>query len=178
MLTLLETGSIWLVDGLIGEPDTLFAALANSIAWDERIRARKAASFGLPYNYSGIEWPEVPFPDLIVPVLERVTGELGYRPNNCLAHFYPDGGSSMGFHSDATDDLEPGTGIAIVSLGAERCITFRHQQDRSRLEHYPLSSGSLLVMCPEMQLNWKHGILAGTTVTSGRISLTFRRMKA
>jgi alkylated DNA repair dioxygenase AlkB len=84
----------------------------------------------------------------------------------------------MGFHTDATDDLVPGTGIAVVSLGAERTITFRNQRDRQLLEHYPLKSGSLLYMSPEMQLEWKHGILAAENAGGGRISLTFRCMKS
>lgn len=83
----------------------------------------------------------------------------------------------MGYHADATDDLEDGTGIAVVSLGAERCISFRSERDKKVIEHYTLGSGSLLYMCPEMQLVWKHAILA-TEGVGGRISLTFRRMKA
>lgn len=36
-----------------------------------------------------------------------------------------DGTSSMGYHSDQTDNLEKNTGIAIISLGAERILRFR-----------------------------------------------------
>jgi hypothetical protein len=178
MTTLLQTGSIWIAEGFLPDSRDLFAVLAASIPWDERIRARKAASFGLPYNYSGIKWPAAPFPAVLVPVLERVAGRLGYRPNNCLAHYYPDGTSTMGFHTDATDDLVPGTGIAVVSVGSERTITFRNQHDRQLLEHYRLKSGSLLYMSPGIQPEWKHGILAADNVVGGRISLTFRCMKS
>ncbi len=141
------------------------------------MRSRKAASFGVPYNYSGVSWPAASFSECLLPVLERVAERLGHRPNNCLAHFYPDGQSTMGFHSDATDELEPGTGIAVVSLGAERAISFRHQLDKSRLEHYRLPSGALLFMTAAMQADWKHAILATDSVQGGRISLTFRRMR-
>jgi len=177
MTTLLESGALWIEDGFLPNSDDLYSALAESIAWDERMRARKAASFGSPYNYSGISWPAAPFPDLLVPVLERVASRLGYRPNNCLAHYYPTGDSTMGFHADSTEELVAGTGIAIVSLGSGRTITFRHQQDKQRLEHYLLKSGSLLFMSPEMQQDWKHAILPAADV-GGRISLTFRVMKS
>lgn len=176
-MTLLDTGSIRLRADFLSESRALYEHLAESVAWDTRIRARKSASFGLPYNYSGIEWPAAPFPDAVCLLLARVTAEVGFEPNNCLANFYPDGTSTMGFHSDSTAELEPGTGIAVLSLGAERTITFRRADDKSVSERYRLPSGSLLWMCPEMQAEWKHAVLADGTACGGRISLTFRRMK-
>ena len=174
---LLDTGSIRVLSNFLPDSRPLYEHLAASVVWDTRIRARKSMSFGLPYNYSGIEWPAAPFPDAIVPLLGRVAAEAGFEPNNCLANYYPDGESTMGFHSDSTAELEPGTGIAVVSLGAERTITFR-RIDKSASESYRLPPGSLLWMSPEMQADWKHAILADAGATGGRISLTFRRMRA
>jgi hypothetical protein len=174
--SLLESGALWIDDAFLANHKSLFDELVTTIAWDERIRARKAASFGLPYNYSGIEWPAAPFPIVLLPIVEQLEQKLGYRSNNCLAHFYPDGNSTMGFHSDSTDELTPGTGIAVVSLGSERTITFRNQADKKILERYLLRSGSLLYMTPQMQRDWKHGILQDENGV-GRISLTFRSMK-
>lgn len=173
---LMDTGSIGIEEDFVPDSLALFAQL-ESIPWDERIRARRSASFGRPYNYSGIVWPDAPFPDLLVPLLDRLAARLGYRSNNCLANYYPDGDASMGLHSDSTEELVEGTGIAVVSLGAERVITFRNQLDRQRIERYPLRSGSLLYMSAAMQRDWKHGILASDQVAGGRISLTFRCLK-
>jgi alkylated DNA repair dioxygenase AlkB len=175
--TLLELRDVRLIPGFITDPERLFETCANGIAWDSRIRARKAASFGLPYNYSGIEWPAAPFPEPLVPVRDAVASTVGFDPNNCLAHYYPSGESTMGFHFDAVNELVTGTGIAVVSLGAERAITFRLDADRSVTERYPLPSGSLLWMSPEMQAAWKHAILGDHAVRGGRVSLTFRQMK-
>jgi hypothetical protein len=174
---LLDEGSIWIDDQFLDDPESLYSALVRSITWDQRIRARMAMSFGVPYNYSGIEWPQAPFPESLAPVLDLLADAVGFRPNNCLAHYYPDGGSTMGYHSDSTEHLEPGTGIAIVSLGAERVLSFRNERDRRVAESYPLRGGSLLYMRPEMQTMWKHGILTSPDVNAGRISLTFRRMR-
>lgn len=149
--TLLDNGSVRLIRDFIAAPHRLYAELAAEVEWDDRMRARKAASFGAPYNYSGITWPAAPVPAPITRVLERVAKTVGFRPDNCLAHFYLDGASTMGFHSDSIDEIEPGTGIAIVSLGAERCLTFRRGKDKLHQEAYPLPSGSLLVMTGEMQ---------------------------
>ena len=176
--TLIDSGSIRLLSDFLPNSHALYGHLAGSVVWDTRIRARKSMSFGLPYNYSGIEWPEAPFPDAVVPLRNRVATEVGFEPNNCLANFYPDGTSSMGFHSDSTAELEPGTGIAVVSLGADRTITFRRIDTKTVSESYRLTSGSLLWMCPDMQAEWRHAILTDAHAAGGRISLTFRRMRA
>lgn len=176
--TLLAAGSIRLSANFCPDHAELFALLRDSIAWDARLKARKSASFGRPYNYSGIEWPANPFPAAIEALLAPVGAEVGFAPNNCLANFYPDGRSTMGFHSDSTAELAPGTGIAVLSLGAERVITFRRTDDKTANERYPLAPGSLLWMSPEMQSEWRHAVLADENLTAGRISLTFRRMKA
>lgn len=173
--TLIYAGSIWIDDAFLPDHHVVFGHLVTAIAWDERIRSRKAASFGLPYNYSGTIWPETAFPDFLVPILDRVMARLGHRPTNCLALYYPDGGSSLGYHSDSTASLVLGTGIAVLSLGAERPISFRHQLTRE-VEQYPLKSGSLLWMSASMQKGWKHALLADDNVTGGRISLAFRCM--
>jgi alkylated DNA repair dioxygenase AlkB len=76
----------------------------------------------------------------------------GWR-NNGLGHSYSDGSSTMGFHADSTEERVAGTGIAVVSLGAERAITLRNQSDRDVQEGYLLRSGSLLYMPPAMQRN-------------------------
>lgn len=176
--SLLAGGSIRLLAEFLPDSLALYDRLASAVVWDTRIRARKSASFGLPYNYSGLEWPAAPLPGVIVTLVARVSAAVGFEPNNCLANYYPDGASSMGFHSDSTAELESGTGIAVLSLGAERTITFRRIDDKTVNEGYRLPSGSLLWMSPEMQADWRHAILADRNATGGRISLTFRRVKA
>ena len=44
------------------------------------------------------------------------------------------------------------------------------------IERHLLKTGSLLYMTPEMQKEWKHGLLQEDT-TAGRISLTYRCMR-
>ena len=177
MPPLRDTHDIQFVAGFVAEPQRLYDWLVANVPWDTRFRARQSASFGVPYNYSGVTWPEPPWSDELLPLRERLSAHLGYECNNCLANYYPDEHASMGYHADATDDLEPGTGIAIVSLGAERTLTFRNQIDRTQLEHYPLPSGSLLFMTADLQSTWKHALLPTEEPTPGRISLTFRRLR-
>jgi alkylated DNA repair dioxygenase AlkB len=174
--TLRDSGDVRIIDAFLPESKALCERLVADIDWDSRIRARKSASFGVPYNYSGIDWPAAPFPDSLLPLLDRVAPVVGFTPNNCLLNYYPTGVSTMGFHFDATDELEPGTGIAVASLGTERTITFRRIADKTVTERYPLVSGSLLWMSAPMQAEWMHAILGDNKVREGRVSLTFRRM--
>jgi alkylated DNA repair dioxygenase AlkB len=162
-----------LVWGFVPEHEELYRQLVTGIAWDERMRARKTANFGAAYNYSGMTYGTVPMHPLLVPVVDRLERKLGFRPSNCLVNYYSDGEATMGFHSDSEEEIVPGTGVAIVSLGAERSITYRSKEDRQVEHSYPLPAGSLLYMPPEVQREWKHGVLKQDGV-GGRISLTFR----
>ena len=81
----------------------------------------------------------------------------------------------MGFHSDSSEELAKGTGVAIVSLGAVREIAYRSKLEPAVEFFYPLENGSLLYMSQEMQEFWLHAI--PKVGTSGeRISLTFRQI--
>ncbi len=157
----------------IASPDALFGWAKGSVAWDERMKARKTASFGVAYNYSQITYPASPMPPELEAVCDRIAQEIGFRPNNCLLNHYPDGLSSMGFHSDSSEALRAGTGVAIVSLGGVRVITYRSKQDRSVQFEYPLPGGSLLYMPEEVQQDWLHAVLPSAGAAE-RISLSFR----
>ncbi len=154
-------------------PDALFRQLAEETEWDRRMRARLTMNWGVPYNYSGMTYPELPMPAAVAALAEQIQAEVGWLPNNCLANYYPDGESTMGFHVDSLDDLEPGTGIAIVSLGAARVLRFRLIADKTQTWDFTLTPGSLLHMPPEIQTRFKHGVPA-LPGAGARISLTFR----
>jgi alkylated DNA repair dioxygenase AlkB len=153
----------------------LFADLITVVEWDTRMKSRKTATFGKAYNFSGITYDPVPMHWLLVPVVDLLEDRLGFRPNNCLLNFYESGESTMGFHSDSTEELTEGTGVAIVSLGARRSITFQYKRGTKEEFDYPLVSGSLLYMSPQIQADWRHAIRKEPEA-SGRISLTFRQI--
>lgn len=161
---------------LVADSDALFDRLTREIVWDERMRARKTASFGAPYNYSQITYPSAPMPPRIAELLPMLEREIGFEPNNCLVNFYADGASAMGFHFDALEPLEWGTGVAIVSLGNARTLMFRRRDDKTIEHAFVLNSGSLLYMAPEIQNEWLHGV-PKQPEARGRLSLTFRRLK-
>jgi alkylated DNA repair dioxygenase AlkB len=166
---------IILIENFIENPKELFAMIRDSIIWDERIKARKTASFGVAYNYSGITYPQVEMLSELVPICKKIERYIGFTPNNCLMNYYLDGNSSMGYHSDSSEELKIGTGVVIISLGAERHIYYRSKADKEIKYKYRLKNGSLLSMDKRVQDEWMHAIPKENGIGE-RISLTFRNI--
>ena len=159
----------------VAQPEPLFVRMRSETSWDQRMAARWTASFGFAYNYSGIFYPDAPMPEFLNQLAAEVSRVVAHPINNCLANFYADGSSTMGFHSDSTAELAPGSTVAIVSLGQVRTLTFRGKEERQRRLEYRLAPGSLLIMAPSVQTEWQHALLK-TTEAGPRISLTFRHI--
>lgn len=157
------------------DASSLFEALLLEVTWDERMKARKTACFGQTYDDSGVDYALVPMHPRLVPVCTQIQEALGFQPTNCLLNYYENGRSSMGFHSDATYNLAEGTGVAILSIGAERNLTFRSKADPSVQVNYPLPHGSLFYMSQATQDHWTHAVKK-TETDDQRISLTFRHI--
>lgn len=155
----------------------LFETLIGQIDWDESIKSRKTASFGIPYNYSNMAYDVQEIPEILVPVLATVNTELGYVSNNCLINYYHENESSMGFHEDNVEYLAANTGVCIVSLGNERILRFRNTQNKDLKHDIELKAGSLFYMSQEIQQYWQHAILR-TKSNGERISLTFRNIES
>ena len=164
------------IENCIANPNELFNHLITNVNWDERMAARKTASFGVAYNYSQISYPDQEFIPELKTIIRNIEEKLGFTPNNCLLNYYLDGKSSMGFHSDQTDILYENTGIVIISLGETRTLRFRKINAKEVTKDYLLTSGSLFYMTDAVQKEWQHAI-PKTNTDLGRISLTFRKIK-
>ena len=153
----------------------LYEELIANIDWNEKMKSRKTACFGKPYDYSEQFYDFKP----MAPVMENIglliQKEIGFRPNNCLLNYYPNGQSKMGFHADTTMLLVPNTGIAILSLGDSRIMQVRRIKNPTEIYNYILPAGSLFYMTNAMQDDWQHG-LPKVVDAAGRISMTFRVM--
>lgn len=160
---------------LVEDVAGLFHLAMTSLTWDDRMASRKTASCGVAYNYSGISYPDAPVPEFIAGVMKDIEAVVGHPLNNCLANYYPEGASSMGFHADSGERVVPGSTTSVLSLGAPRRIVFRRKKDRAQLFELDLAPGSLLVMAASVQGGWQHG-LPRVDHAGPRISLTFRHL--
>lgn len=171
----IDRPNLHVVDDFVAHPDVLFVFLRDPVQWDEKMKARKTASFGVSYDYSGMTYPQTDMPEEISVICDKIQQEIGFRPDNCLMNFYLDGKSSMGYHSDSAQDLAENTGVVIISLGAKRHINYKSKANPSIVIQYPLPSGTLLHMDNDVQEKWLHAIPKEQGV-GGRISLTFRHI--
>jgi alkylated DNA repair dioxygenase AlkB len=168
-----------LTPGFVPDPDALFAVVRDEVPWTEQMRSRSTASMGIPYNYAGASYPEAPWHPAVAALRDRVAAALGFVVTNCLLNRYPTGEHTIGWHTDDTSILAPGTPIAIVSLGAERTLQLRSgsgaDDDPFHYDHVRLAVGSLFVMSQQLQHTHKHGIKREPGAAE-RISLTFRHL--
>ena len=83
-------------------------------------------------------------------ILRMLEWATGVRYNYCLLNYYKDGTRNIGAHADDERDLEPGSSIASVSLGAVRRFRFRPKTRAPgawlRPAELRLANGSLLIM--------------------------------
>ena len=163
-------------DGFFKKQSELFQTLVETIDWETSMSARKTASFGVPYNYVQMTYAAVPMHPALMQVSDRLFTRLGIRFNNCLLNYYETGYNRMGFHADDTTGLEAGTGVAIVSVGSPRAITYRNKLDPELRHKFTLQPGSLLYMESAVQEEWFHAINRQKGV-GPRISLTWRLFK-
>ena len=164
-----------IIEEFVSEADLLFREILSTTIWDERMKSRKTASYGVSYDYSGISYPETRMPENLEKICFKIEKIIGFFPNNCLMNYYLDGNSKMGFHSDSSEELLPNSGVAIISLGSERDIAYRKIENKDVKVRYSLKPGSLLYMTDELQQEWQHAIPAHKGVGE-RISLTFRHI--
>ena len=169
-----------------GAADALYERLLHALPWRPDVAvvngtvmqtARHALWYGdraFRYLHSGVPRQAEPWPDeLLVEARRLAEKHSGTRFNSCVLNLYHDGSEGMGWHSDSEAAYGAHTAIASLSLGATRKFAFMHKRTRERRDML-LRHGQLVVMRGETQRHWLHAIAKTATVTTPRISLTFR----
>ena len=182
---------------VILEANALYENLLNELPWQSdivtlfgktHVTTRQIVWMGdhdVSYYYSGQTRRAIPWTKQMLHVKRHIEQQLSSSGinvdfNSCLLNYYPSGEDGMGYHADDEKELGAQPIIASLSLGARRKFVFKHKTIRQKnkpvkVELY-LESGQLIVMHGDTQDFWKHTITKTKTVTSGRISLTFRKV--
>jgi alkylated DNA repair dioxygenase AlkB len=143
------------------------------------ITKRKVAWYGaseFSYTYSKVTKTAYIFTKELLELKEIVEKESGETYNSCLLNLYHSGDEGMAYHSDGEKMLKKNGAIASLSLGAERKFSFKHKENKQRVDVI-LENGSLLVMKKGTQTNWLHRLPPTKKVNSPRINLTFRTIE-
>ena len=143
------------------------------------ITKRKVAWYGeleYSYTYSKVTKTANVFTKELLELKEIVEKESGETYNSCLLNLYHSGDEGMAYHSDGEKMLKKNGAIGSLSLGAERKFSFKHKENKQRID-IVLENGSLLVMKKGTQTNWLHRLPPTKKVKSPRINLTFRSIE-
>lgn len=182
---------------LIEDSKELYQTLLHELPWQADVvtlfgkthtTTRQIVWMGdqdISYRYSGHSRQALPWSNTVFHVKQLVEEQLltiGIKVefNTCLLNYYPTGEDGMGYHADDERELGDKPIIAALSLGATRKFVFKHKtmryEDKPAKVELVLQPGQLIVMSGDTQRYWKHTITKTKTVSTGRISLTFRRM--
>jgi nicotinamidase-related amidase/alkylated DNA repair dioxygenase AlkB len=124
----------------------------------------------------------------IVSVLKNICSEyLGIDFNHALVQLYQGGKSWISEHSDKTLDIEKGSDIVSLSLGATRTMILISKNGKKERFRIALPNNSLFVLGPKSNRNYWHTIKQDKRMEQSktqderdfdgiRISLTFRRI--
>jgi alkylated DNA repair dioxygenase AlkB len=143
------------------------------------ITKRKVAWYGdseYSYTYSKVTKTANIWTKELLELKQIVEKESKETYNSCLLNLYHSGNEGMAYHSDGEKMLKKNGAIASLSLGAERKFSFKHKENKQRIDVI-LENGSLLVMKKGTQTNWLHRLPPTKKVNTPRINLTFRTIE-
>ena len=143
------------------------------------ITKRKVAWYGdseYSYTYSKVTKTANLWIKELLELKEIVEKESKETYNSCLLNLYHSGEEGMAYHADGEKMLKKNGAIASLSLGAERKFSFKHKENKQRID-IVLERGSLLVMKEGTQQNWLHRLPPTKKVNTPRINLTFRTIE-
>ncbi|UAM99707.1 alpha-ketoglutarate-dependent dioxygenase AlkB [Polaribacter litorisediminis] len=143
------------------------------------ITKRKVAWYGdseYSYTYSKVTKTANIWTQELLELKEIVEKESNETYNSCLLNLYHSGDEGMAYHSDGEKMLKKNGAIASLSLGATRKFSFKHKENKQRIDII-LEKGSLLVMKEQTQTHWMHRLPPTKKVNVPRINLTFRTIE-
>ncbi|PWG05239.1 alpha-ketoglutarate-dependent dioxygenase AlkB family protein [Polaribacter aquimarinus] len=191
IINILPFGGITNYHGIIlnkTQCDFYYNTLMQNIKWENDraiifgktiITKRKVAWYAespFSYTYSKVTKTANIFNKELLELKSIVEKESGEIYNSCLLNLYHSGDEGMAYHSDGEKMLKKNGAIASLSLGAERKFSFKHKENKQRVDIL-LERGSLLVMKDKTQTNWLHRLPPTKKVNSPRINLTFRTIE-
>lgn len=174
-------GVLYLSDFLI-DPDAVFRELWNNLDWERRGATPRREYYtnlvDVPYMYGRGRGIRKYMPKPIHPEIAGIRRELskltGDHYEVCFLNGYQDQRDHLGWHADDSPEMDDLRSIAIISLGVEREIWFRPQDDKEAVTKVKLAHGSLCLMPPKFQCSHYHRIPKASFECGERISLTYR----
>ena len=96
--------------------------------------------------------------------------------NHAVVNRYLNGSDNIGYHRDKDRDFVENSSVLTLSFGQERIFTLK-DNSRNITQKIILQPGSLMILGPKTNTEWKHSIPKTKTAKNTRISITFRSIK-
>lgn len=170
------------IPNAIDYPTQAFNRLWNELEWDRRGSTPRREYYcndvNVPYTYgsgAGIRTYE---PRPLHPVISQIKADCEFTMETkfevVFLNGYENSRDHLGWHADDSPEMDDSRPICIVSLGAEREIWFRPQNDANDVTKLVLQHGSLCIMEAGMQDTYYHRIPKAGFECGPRISITLR----
>ena len=125
------------------------------------------------YFYSGTHKKAHTWTPELIELKKLVELKTGQTYNSCLLNLYHNGNEGLGWHQDNEKEINQNEGIASLSFGAARKFSFKHIENKQKVDII-LEPGRLLLMKGDTQKNWLHSLPKSKKVQKPRVNLTFR----
>lgn len=168
----------------VEDPDRVLAILQTELQWERRENTpRNEVYFNdipEPYTYGvgngrRTYFPRTFHPEVLI-IRKKLEDLCGCKFEVCFLNRYLNQSDALGWHADASPEMDDARPIATVSLGVEREIWFRPngRENSQNITKVKLENGSCCLMLPGMQDTHQHRIPKASFTCGERISLTFR----
>jgi alkylated DNA repair dioxygenase AlkB len=167
--------------GWLVRPDEVFAAVRESVAWQQGRVFRYERWVDEPRLGGSLRPGAAPHPAL-VETHRTLQHHYGVRLGGMGLAYYRDGRDLMAFHRDRDMRWLDQTVIALLVLGARRPFHLRPRANRydhdaghkGATHDVAPGEGDLVVMGGACQVGWEHSVPPAPGVTGGRISVQWR----
>lgn len=164
--------------------DAALSALLAELPWERQISKVYGKDLPVPrmevwvadraYTYSHRQYQPTLWTPTLLTLKAKVEAGACDEFNSVLVNRYENEKDSVGWHADNEPEMSHEHSIASLSLGAARIFEMR--KDKGLIHRIELEHGSLLVMRPGMQREWKHQVPKAKERCGVRVNLTFRCM--
>lgn len=128
----------------------------------------------LTFEYSGKSMIPQKIPSLVSEIKQLVEKFIGVNFDGILVNYYPDGKSSMGYHSDPIEDKWDNK-FVVLSFGDTRNFIFREKENKDSKISYEFKDGDLIYMFGDCQERYEHSVRKNKGSSEERLSLVFKK---
>ena len=133
-------------------------------------------SYGYNTRHEPCEYPDNDIFNTILDKMKHIDSDFSYDDYTCLITHYPDGRATIPRHCDNEPTIVQDSTIYTISVGAERTLRLTNTTGRLQEHDVTMKHGTVYNMTRQSQDTWSHELVPDNTVTTSRISFTFRKL--